>query len=713
MSQTDHSIKMTEAILLVQNGLISVRVAGPKDGFAALATWNGLGTVLSNMAYYGYIPSKAATEELSLLDHASLVAFWQELEPALAYVTGSDRNMDEFVVYKNFPAEVLEMDQATYWCQQIAMYWGVPNEEFTQQPLKRAPLLEKSSFKVLDIAGDDAAATVWTKLCRASAGWTDSQRAQAEFLVSRTQSLEMADFTFRENGVHLVASRFAEVVSGSYPVVFETATDVLRLAAALSGGDVSLRRKTKFRRFSRPERRTLVSLISDARHLDQDFAMRKEQWKRLLSYLHPAEFGFSAVTSAYDLLYRGLAKTPAARVEAMFADKDVSVLSILKTRPGDFLRRLHKAFDIFGYAAFDAFKSVTDSLTVSQLLKLDGYLRTVNDRKAFIVPPRGKWAVSHIVENGKTEIGAAALADLRGHLSAVIGNRLDACVPDGFDVSPASRKVKLQSNGQELAAYGRGTVFDIPENMTYVRTASFWKAKDDYGNTWFDNGWNFFKENWDPAGSICWNMTLPFDSGAAVFSGDPTNSKDIEGRACQVIDLYLDKLVEAGVRYAVWNVLCYSHIAFSDAQEVLATLQWGEKAEEGEIYEPTRAQNVFPLTGDDMSKFVAYIDLEDRKLVYLDVAMRVSVSAADENEQVVGRTMSAFVEHLESLPSVADLFGHGKVGTVPVRYRDENEDIDGVAYVFQRLNTENTIQPLDVEFLLNATDEVLVDSVSA
>ncbi len=73
----------------------------------------------------------------------------------------------------------------------------------------------------------------------------------------------------------------------------------------------------------------------------------------------------------------------------------------------------------------------------------------------------------------------------------------------------------------------------------------------------------------------CWDHERFHD--AAVFSGDPTNSKDLEGRACQLLDLYPNKLVALGVRYAVWTVLCFSRITFSKAIEVHAALQWGEQ----------------------------------------------------------------------------------------------------------------------------------------
>lgn len=714
MNAINTSIKMTDDILLVQNGFVAVPdLKADGEALRSDIRLQSLGTIVSNLAYYGYVPSLAATQAIMKLSDAGIYEFWKGVKPALAYVTGEDRKMGDFVVYKNFPKEVLEMSDARYWFNQVLMYWGLPNDWFTEEPTERAPLSEKAGLKVLDLAGQSTAFEIYAKLCKTTAKWTDFQDAQAKHLIAAQSGLaiDINEFSFKENGVTLVAAHIAEAVSGARKIVFSTATDVLRLASALSQGDVSLRTKTKFRKFSRPERRFLLGLIENAKHIEEDFAMRKEPWKRLLSNLHPADFKVERVSAAYNSLYNKEVHTLDAKVEKGLAANDVASLALLKSQPGQLLRRLHKLYDLFGREAFEVFKNVTHALTVSQLVKLDAYLATVNDRKSLVFTPKGNWAKAQFVENGKTKIAVGDLADLRQHISEDIGARLNTLYPQGFDVDPETKKVKLQSNGQELASYGRGTVFDIPENMKFIRTASYWEAKSDFQNVWFDIGWNFYGEDWKEMGTVCWNSpNLPFSRKAAVFSGDPTNSKDLKGRACQMIDLYPQKLVANGVRYAVWNILCYSNIPFSDAKEVLATMQWGEEAEKGNLYEPSRAQVVFPLTGNAMTKYVAYVDLVERKLVYMDVGLRSNVRSAAENLKEIGEMMPAFVEYIGALPSVHDVFSHAGQGDIAVVYSDEGVDLHGDAYVFQRRNADNAIEQIDLEGILNAKGDVVAEA---
>lgn len=66
--------------------------------------------------------NEAAVEALFSLSAEELKSWWQELEPELQAITADDRNIGDFVVYKNFPQEVLEKSEAEYWGAQIFMY---------------------------------------------------------------------------------------------------------------------------------------------------------------------------------------------------------------------------------------------------------------------------------------------------------------------------------------------------------------------------------------------------------------------------------------------------------------------------------------------------------------------------------------------------------------------------------------------------------------
>ncbi len=683
--------------VLIARDLVALPAAGTPAASAA-----SLATVAANIAHYGFALSARAYATLGLAGEAELRDWWAGVAPVLAALTGDDKRMADFVVYKNFPAEVLAMSEVEYWTRQILMYWGLPNDLVTEEEAPRAPLADLPAPRVLHPADETSLPRIRAGLHALPARWTDAQWADVAALVDGPTDL--AAVSFVDNRIRLAVLLLETGVEAHVG----TATDVLRLAVALSGGDPGLRTAHRLRRFTRPERRRLLGMLEGATHLLDDVARRREPFKRLLFALHPGDYrdAYPRVVQAYDVLYTGAAVTGfAADVERLLAERDPAAADLLATRPGEYARRLHQLILAFGDAP--GLDTVVGRLTTLQLLKLRRHLQTVDARHWRMFPPRGNWSKAQIVEAGDRQLPAAARDAVLAVLAGELTRRLAGVGPVALD--PATARVKLPTNDAELAPYGRGTVFPLPDRIRFVRSASYWATGPTGANIWYDNSWNFFDAGWTPIGECCWDRTR--FGAAAVFSGDPTNSKDLAGRACQLIDLYLDELAGAGVRYAVWSLLCFSRRTFADAEDVHAALQWGEEPQQGTLFEPGRTQLSFPVRGKNLTKFVAYLDLSRRELVYLDANLRSRVQSASHNGALLTETLPAYLEYLESLPSVHDLFASAPADPagLPVRYDDAADRIaGGPAYVFRPSNQDSNFEAVDLGPMLSSTGEAMV-----
>ncbi|MEM6956298.1 MAG: hypothetical protein AAF645_11435 [Myxococcota bacterium] len=685
--------------ILAFHGYVVVPGAGSKAIDAATFS-----TLLANIAHYGFALNAPAFEAVRSLAAVDVEAWWTATEAALRALTGADREMADHVVYKNFPAEVLNMSEADYWLRQILMYWGLPNELLRENEAPRAPF-EASAFRVLLLGDETTLGSLYAQLVRLPSRWSDEEQLHVAHLAERFHKLVSVDEApFRENRIDLV---HLLITQGIHPELGD-ATDVLRLAHALSDGDVSLREKGRLRRFKRAERRQLLSLLEASKHLEADVGARQEAFKRLFHELRPGDYKerFPCVVAVYDRLYKGEPFPSMNReLEACLAKRDVRALGILATRPGEFMRRLMHALRLFGGDAAGAFMRVAPSLTNLQLLRLEKVLRTANGRRFRTFPPRGNWSKLQVQPvDADAALDDSLLGGVADQLAGLVAARVKAIVPT-VNLDKRAQFVSLPTNDGDLAPYGRGTRFPIPESVDFIRTASYWSSGPTAQNVWYDNGWNFFDAQWQPKGAVCWNM--PQVEGAA-FSGDPTNSKDAEGRACQLIDLYPKKLHANGIRYAVWSLLCYSRKSFNEASEVFAALQWGEHAQSGGLFEPSRAQLAFPVRGAAMSKFIAYVDLERAECVYMDASLPARVSSAAANEKQLSESLPAFMEYLETLPSVYDLFARVPRAEdgVPVRYDDADEALgEGEAYVFKPTNEASVFTPLDLGPLLRLSSE--------
>lgn len=656
-----------------------------------------LATILSNLAYYGYAPDTAALRAIANLDADELAAWWHDVKPVLAELTKDNRNMDEAVVYKNFPREVMQMDEGEYVLRQALIYHGFPYQLVAEEAEPRAPLGDIKRLKVLALANERTPSRIYDNLVGLNNRWSDNQSVWAEKLIGQRNIIDLDDFGFKENGIALIAKHFE-----TKEVAISTGTDVLRLAAALSEQDVSLRTKVKLRSFKRAERRKLLSILNEGKNLADDFATRPEQFKRLLERLRPGDYKhqFENVVDAMDGLYNRTVKPFSALVDPQ--DVVPETLDILATRPGEFLRRFHHFYDLFGDEAVEKLLPVMDKLNTRQLTNFRAYLRSINDRSTLIYPPKANWSRAQIVENKKGKISAGSLARVDARISEILTARLAEAFPEGVALDPAVANIKLQTNDQKLAEYGRGTVFPIADDITFIRSASYWQNNK---HCWFDNGWNFFDENWKSKGVLSWSS--PKFGDAAMFSGDPMNSGHKSGKATQIIDLYIDQLLKKGVRYAVWNILCYSKIKFSENEgETLALLQLGENPIKGKLIEPSRCQMVFPLKSDAYASYVAYVDLLERKIVYMDAPLKANVSNAESNNDTLEKTMPAYAEYLASLPTLHDLLRDAPEGAMPVVYTDRDLDLSQVAseraFVFRPENAENTLDRVSVADLVKA-----------
>lgn len=683
-------------LILVKHSFVNIPTA--KSGKCSTRV---LGTVISNLAYYGFCLSKEAFTKLQNSTDETVINWWKDYEPAFRKVTGDDKDMGKYVVYKNFPKECLEMSGAEYWIKQILMYWGLPNELFTQEEVKRDTLFEKTELKVLQLSEDMGVTleSIYNTLLKLPSRWTPDQLEQVQ-LLSQLFTGDLNSIPFKENMV-VIAATF---IKQGIPFILNSATDVLRLATHLSDGDITLKTNTKFKSFNRKTRKTLLSLLNSTSNLCEDMARDKNRWKKFIKNLHPGDYPkLKNVTKAYDMLYKDQVKSVNSEIESGILSKNDKVLKILKDRPGEFMRRLSHVIDRFGLKAVNAFTEVLPKLKTIQLLKIKRFLETDKTRKFRTIPPKGNWTKLKVLEKTR-KIKHAYRTDLVQAIKLELQNRLSEKFPFGIVLDDKTDLIKLQTNDSELAPFGRGTTFEIPENVKFIRTASYWEHSVGYGNTWFDNGWNFFDENWNPVGACCWDInTFPYKTQnviGAIFSGDPTNSKDLKGKACQMIDLYPEELRKNGVRYAVWNILCYSRIKFSEAKDVFGALQWGEEKQSGKLFEPSRCQLSFQLTGDTYTKYVAYIDLLENKLVYIDANLKSNTSSTASNGPILKGLMPAFVEYLETLPSVYDLFENNQIAkntqSTIVTYSDEKKNISGDAYVFKSVNQKNKFKQLDI-----------------
>ncbi|GLF98044.1 MXAN_6230/SCO0854 family RING domain-containing protein [Streptomyces yaizuensis] len=441
-----------------------------------------------------------------------------------------------------------------------------------------------------------------------------------------------------------------------------TATDVLRLLAVRSGGDAGLI-AIPFTAVPRPLRRALLSILDnlDTSLVAEDMRRHSKPWKQAAERLHPFEhtnrfpkaaLAFAALRGfrlTGDTLSTRLSNTAsgipaataagskvlitswAAEVEGALTRSDIlRALTLLAQRPGELLRRLDHLLrtaddaDMVFSALVQAAPRVAPAVLLSALGEIRSRTRKGTERVFF---PKGGNAKAHIVADQRAPLTANVVERAEAILTGEILNRagklehvelavVDAAL-DGV-IAPFAERTASRA----LVTLPRGSELPVPAGRT-IRLFLHWMESDTSGRTDLDLSTALYNANWQHVGT-CDYTNLRFARAAAVHSGDLTSAPAPQG-ASEFVDLDLEQLAAAGVRYLVASVYSFNNVAFDDLGEAFAGLMLrDEPGTTGEVFDARQVEQRFDLTGQARASVPMVIDVAARTMRWLDVAQGVT-----------------------------------------------------------------------------------------
>jgi hypothetical protein len=597
-------------------------------------------TLLKDVAQLGYTFSPDLIERLQSVEESELVAFHGETVDALKSMLGAKVNYAP--MYPNFPKQVMDASEAELYLNAIMHYLGdvlgiriLPGYEKAPRP----PLADTLKLKVIDLAKEDDFPKLAKRLMgsKTSISATDKGDLVA-FVRHYKEQLELIlplDIPHKENlcfvtGLLLKFTEKADLVLVRY---FKTATDILRLAVSLSDGDVSLAENTKFRSFKRPERRLLLSLLDRCQFPMEDLLRFKKRWIRLGERLHPGEYRKAypkAAAAFYDLRNDVPFKTFNHKVEmALLEKRPADALSLLKSRPGDFARRLDHLLRLSDDAqsVLSEFASAALKVATPVLLQVFAHFRGRNDDqdiRAFF--PKGNVAKVVSIPH--------ALPKLDQELCEHVVNICQEALIERFRKLDSLGKVYLddelknylvpfsqRSASKSLRTLVRGSSVALSEGDT-IRFFLWWKEGQvagkatgrvdiDLSSVMYDKDWNY-KEH------ISYT-NLKSSNYRAVHSGDITSAPK---GACEFIDLDIPSVLAHGGRYVVMSVLSYTKQPFSTIPECHAGWQMRKEPGSGEIFEPKTVVDKIDLGAETKVCIPVILDLQERRLIWADLALK-------------------------------------------------------------------------------------------
>jgi hypothetical protein len=605
--------------------------ADPEDATGAdgQVTAVELAAIQAQAEELGYVMSDAVIQRLATWPLPAVTQTGRLLLKTLRQMTGAHR--PHRPLYPDFPKQVQDLDDATRYLDAVHHYLTL--RRMPGDGSERAPLFHGRTPRIIELGSTEECEAIFTQLAASATSLSEEDRTDLAWYVKQYRAnifrLIPEAIPFKENLAYLAANLLVHVPGAATDAFLQqrldTATDVLRLAVAIAGGDASLALPTRFASMPRARRKQLLGLIERHPNAAEDMQRWPERWKRLGEYLHPGEFAsrYPRTAAAFALLRSGKpASTFNSAIEAMLeSGQSAGAAHRLESRPGEFARRLDHLLRSAADPAtvLAGFARVVDQVATPVLLQLYTHAQHRDAPAALrVFYPKGD--VAKLFAAGDTRAPLpAGVADAVARLcKTALLTRFAALPPLGdCYVDPALRDhtapFSQRSAARSLRTLGRGSSLPLPD-AAVVRLFLWWmngsgRADVDLSAALFDADCNFVDA-----------LTYyRLQSYGAYHSGDIV---DAPQGAAEFIDLDVARLRERGVRFVVMILNSYTLQPYCDLPECFAGWMAREDANSGEPFEPRTVMDRVDLASNTLICLPLALDLQDQRMRWMDVALR-------------------------------------------------------------------------------------------
>lgn len=628
-----------------------------------------LSTMMKNIESLGFTFSSEIIDIFKQVTADTIIGFYQWIIPILKEKVGDHKQFNP--MYPNFPKQVMEASYCELYINAILHYLGdwigtriMPEYEKDE----RFPLIENTDLTVIELGTKHDFHKIFVNLMQSKTSISDSDKKDiAEYIrIYNGEGFPLYKMPFKEIRFFVLSELMKYDIS--FELIkshFDTATDILRFATALSDGDISLAKNTKFISFNRKTRRLLLELLDHILDPLEDMKIHRMKWIRLGERLHPGEYKkryiradacFYRIRSDWDI------ETYNSKVEFFIENADYeSLLPLLQQRPGVFARRLDHILRI----SFDrkelivkSFKQIADKLTTPTLLQLISHFdnrQKFDDVRVFF--PKGNAAKLQAIPNTLEIIPNKYCLRIIDICGKVLLDKFSSMKSLGsIYIDPDLRNYLVpfsqRSANKALKTIVRGSKIPLGDK-NIARFFLWWKDQENGTRVDIDLTAVIFDSDWQYKSHISYT-NLKDKQLNACHSGDITSAPN---GACEFIDIDIDAALRNGSRYVVMNLYSYTEQSYCDLPECFAGWMTRFHAQSGEIFEARTVQNKFDIASNTKICIPLIIDLKEKIITWADLAL-MNNPKYNNNVESNYSSMALISKAILSLkkPNLYDLF---------------------------------------------------------
>lgn len=604
--------------------------------------------IQKNIEQLGFSFSAELVVKLSEFPESVLYKLYEYLIPALRQMKGA--HVRYHPMYPNFPAQVKDASDIQLFVDAIIYAWSgfqlLPN----QAEAPRYPALN-GNYTILNVGSREDYLSIYKNILTSNVSPSEENKEILRYGI-KNEPLTLPDEIPNKETAAIVNALFLELL-GELPVS-KTATDVLRAAVALSGGDVSLADKTRFGKISRPIRRVLLNALDKVPNLEEDLARHPGAWIRLAERLHPGEHKSEQVRKAFSLLRQGEAKTFNGKVEKALETDLESTLSLLEERPGDFARRLNEVVRKFSphtEKVIDSFEKVADRAATPLLLQMSATFGA-GKQKHRIFAPKGNVAKIRLEPDNRSPL----LKRYEKRILSVIDEALvkkfsQLSTLGNVYIDPRLRDVfvpyGMRSTNKALKTIPRGSRLDLGTDEI-LRLFLWWNNGP---NSYVDIDLSaiFLNDKFEYMSRINFGCLR---NELGVHSGDIRNAPN---GASEFIDINKAVAHQKGIRYVGMSVISFSNHPFSTLPECFAGYMGRKGLQSEEIFDPKTVLNKIDIVSETTQCLPCLFDLVENKMIWVDQTVTDSQwGSVYTKRKTIGQVLQAISELVK--PNMYDLF---------------------------------------------------------
>lgn len=438
-------------------------------------------------------------------------------------------------------------------------------------------------------------------------------------------------------------------------------TDALRVAVAMSGGDVSLSEPVTFRKFSRSDRRFITDMIKHSKKLQQEFNFYEDLkrysglWKTLAKAIHVGDYGLHETFKVLREDEQSIETFHSIVENGKLTDK----VKILSTRPTEFTRKLNDLLVKHtgqSKRIMKAYDSVSSQSSLNSLISAYYHFGDI-ERDRFVMPKSG--VSTGIIPLPKSKINSGIAEQAHSMIDEKINENISQnyeSMSGEYYIDPVLFNVKLPTQMRNasdgLMNIPRYSRIPIEMDEKYLRLFIHWIGED------VDLSVGLLDEDFKIIHEVAYysQKYKPEDTVLINHSGDYTYAPAPMG-ASEFIDIDMEQMKENAtkVRYIVMYVNVYSGVSFNGMEH--AVCGWtSRKTMDTKHYIPNDVKQKVTLESGSRECIPMVLDMHTNEIVWCDMSF-ASGSDGGDNLRSRGGKVSSMMDYVlnNSRMSVGEL----------------------------------------------------------